>query len=54
MITTRPYRDAMSSADAMEELRAKSGTQFDPRVVEALLERLGAVSAWPASVASAT
>jgi diguanylate cyclase (GGDEF)-like protein len=54
MITTRPYRDAMSSADAMDELRAKSGTQFDPQVVEALLERLGAVSAWPASVASVT
>ena len=42
MITTRPYRDAMSPADASAELRAKSGTQFDPQVVEALLERLGA------------
>jgi diguanylate cyclase (GGDEF)-like protein/putative nucleotidyltransferase with HDIG domain len=45
MITTRPYRDAMSPEHAAAELRAKSGTQFDPRVVEALLERLGAVSA---------
>jgi diguanylate cyclase (GGDEF)-like protein len=52
MITTRPYREAMSSADAMEELRAKSGTQFDPQVVEALLERLGAVSPLRASAAS--
>ena len=44
MITTRPYRDAMSDAVALEELRDKAGTQFDPQVVEALLETLGGVS----------
>ncbi len=44
MITTRPYREAMSAEDAIAELRAKSGTQFDPQVVGALLERLGAIS----------
>jgi diguanylate cyclase (GGDEF)-like protein/putative nucleotidyltransferase with HDIG domain len=44
MITTRPYREAMSIERATAELREKSGTQFDPQVVEALLERLGAVS----------
>ena len=44
MITTRPYREAMSDADATAELRDKAGTQFDPQVVEALLETLGAVS----------
>jgi HD-GYP domain-containing protein (c-di-GMP phosphodiesterase class II) len=56
MITTRPYRDAMSPEHAAAELRAKSGTQFDPRVVAALLERLGAVSgaASGASAASAS
>jgi diguanylate cyclase (GGDEF)-like protein len=41
MITTRPYRTAMSKEDAMAELEGKSGTQFDPQVIQALLERLG-------------
>jgi HD domain len=36
MTTNRPYRNAMSSAEALEELRAGAGTQFDPTVVEAL------------------
>ena len=49
MITTRPYREAMSTEHATAELRAKAGTQFDPEVVEALLERLGAVCAVPAA-----
>jgi HD-GYP domain-containing protein (c-di-GMP phosphodiesterase class II) len=40
MITTRPYREAMSAEDAVAELRDKSGTQFDPQVVAALLKRL--------------
>jgi diguanylate cyclase (GGDEF)-like protein/putative nucleotidyltransferase with HDIG domain len=44
MITTRPYRAAMSPRDAVAELRAQSGTQFDPDVVCALLQRLGAAS----------
>jgi len=30
----------MSDADAVEELRLNAGTQFDPRVVEALLGAL--------------
>jgi putative nucleotidyltransferase with HDIG domain len=37
MTTTRPYRRAMSVATATTELVKHSGTQFDPRVVEALL-----------------
>ena len=36
MITTRPYRRALSTADALAELRRCSGTQFDPVVVRAL------------------
>ena len=36
MTTNRPYRNAMSPADALEELRAGAGTQFDPAVVKAL------------------
>jgi HD-GYP domain-containing protein (c-di-GMP phosphodiesterase class II) len=42
--TTRPYRVARSSAEALEELRHHSGTQFDPAVVDAL----GRVLARPA------
>ncbi len=40
MITTRPYREAMPPAHAIAELRAGSGTQFDPDVVAALLAAL--------------
>jgi diguanylate cyclase (GGDEF)-like protein len=41
MTTARPYRRAMAKADALAELRARSGTQFDPQVVDALLDLLG-------------
>ncbi len=37
MTTDRPYRDAMPREDAIAELRKNSGTQFEPRVVEALV-----------------
>jgi len=36
MTTDRPYRGAMAPEKALAELEANSGTQFDPRVVEAL------------------
>src|SRR6266480_4417221 len=36
MTSDRSYRKAMPIADALAELRRSSGTQFDPRVVEAL------------------
>jgi HD-GYP domain-containing protein (c-di-GMP phosphodiesterase class II) len=36
MITTRPYRKAMNTTDALAELQRCAGTQFDPDVVEAL------------------
>jgi two-component system cell cycle response regulator len=35
MTTDRPYRETVSEHDAIEELRACAGTQFDPMVVEA-------------------
>jgi len=38
MVTTRPYRPAMSVADARAELLANRGTQFDPDVVDVILE----------------
>jgi HD-GYP domain-containing protein (c-di-GMP phosphodiesterase class II) len=41
MTTTRPYRDAMTFAGARAELRENRGTQFDPRVVDALLLLVG-------------
>jgi diguanylate cyclase (GGDEF)-like protein len=41
MITDRPYRAALSPAEAAAELRRGAGTQFDPGVVEALLDLLG-------------
>jgi diguanylate cyclase (GGDEF)-like protein/putative nucleotidyltransferase with HDIG domain len=39
MTSDRPYREGMSVADAMAELRRCAGTQFEPRIVDAL-ERL--------------
>jgi HD-GYP domain-containing protein (c-di-GMP phosphodiesterase class II) len=35
MTTDRPYRAAMSVAEALEELRREAGRQFDPNVVKA-------------------
>jgi HD-GYP domain-containing protein (c-di-GMP phosphodiesterase class II) len=40
MTSTRAYRKALSQDVAFDELRAKSGTQFDPECVEALIEVL--------------
>jgi HD-GYP domain-containing protein (c-di-GMP phosphodiesterase class II) len=40
MITARPYREPMTRAEAVEELRRSAGTQFDPVVVDALLVEL--------------
>ncbi|MDP3791290.1 MAG: HD domain-containing protein [Candidatus Omnitrophota bacterium] len=35
MTTTRPYRKKKSSEEALQELKSKSGTQFDPVIVSA-------------------
>src|SRR4051794_28263895 len=37
MTSPRPYRDALSREQAVAELAAHAGTQFDPRVVDALV-----------------
>jgi len=41
MTTPRPYRPAMSREEAIDQLRAGSGTTYDPDVVDALLDLLG-------------
>lgn len=38
MTSDRPYRKAMSTIEALNEILRCSGTQFDPRVVEAFLD----------------
>lgn len=40
MTSERSYRKALTPSQACDELRANAGTQFDPRVVEALLRRV--------------
>jgi diguanylate cyclase (GGDEF)-like protein len=41
MTVARPYRAAMSPEEAVAELRRGAGVQFDPDVVDALLDLLG-------------
>jgi len=51
MVTDRPYRRAMPTADALAELRSCSGEQFDPAVAAAfcaLAEELEAAAPLPA------
>ncbi len=38
MTTNRPYRKALPVDTALEEIKKNSGTQFDPKVVEAFLK----------------
>jgi HD-GYP domain-containing protein (c-di-GMP phosphodiesterase class II) len=38
MTTDRPYRSAMPLEAAVAELRANTGTQFDPKIVDALIK----------------
>ena len=44
MTSTRPYRDAMSHDVAIAELRRVSGSQLDPRCVDAFIASFGAES----------
>ncbi|MTI81105.1 MAG: diguanylate cyclase [Firmicutes bacterium] len=40
MTSNRPYRQAMTSEQAIYELRKCSGTQFDPQLVEIFIEKI--------------
>ena len=42
MTTDRPYRKAMPRADAIAELHSNAGSQFEPRIVDALIRVLDA------------
>jgi HD-GYP domain-containing protein (c-di-GMP phosphodiesterase class II) len=48
MTSHRPYRFAMPAAKALAEIRDHSGTQFDPKVVDALI---GILDGDPARIA---
>ena len=52
MTEDRPYRKAMPVADAVEELKRFSGTQFDPTVVDAFLAVLKRTGRYPALAAA--
>jgi HD-GYP domain-containing protein (c-di-GMP phosphodiesterase class II) len=38
MTSDRPYRRAMSTSDALDELKRNAGTQFDPALVEVAID----------------
>lgn len=38
MTSDRPYRTARTIEEAVQELRANAGTQFDPAIVAALID----------------
>jgi HD-GYP domain-containing protein (c-di-GMP phosphodiesterase class II) len=38
--TRRPYRDAWSSGEALEYIRARSGSEFDPVIAAAFIEMM--------------
>ncbi|MDZ7762201.1 MAG: hypothetical protein U5L00_18350 [Desulfovermiculus sp.] len=40
MTNERPYRQAMSSKEALQELRDSAGSQFDPVLVEVFIQIL--------------
>jgi two-component system cell cycle response regulator len=48
MVTNRTYRRAFDRSRAISEVRRSSGTQFDPKVVEAFVSALEAVGGPPA------
>jgi HD-GYP domain-containing protein (c-di-GMP phosphodiesterase class II) len=49
MTSHRVYRNAVSPAEALAELRRCAGTQFDPRIVDAFCAVVGAERAGKAA-----
>ncbi len=49
MVVDRPYRKALTQDEAIEQLRACAGTQFDPHLVEVFVGALERQAAQPAS-----
>src|SRR5579862_5657750 len=47
MTTTRAYRDALTHAEAVKELRDSAGTQFDPALVEMFIATIPALAVVP-------
>jgi diguanylate cyclase (GGDEF)-like protein len=47
MVTPRPYRQKVSSAEALEELKNKAGSQFDTAVVKAFIRALPSTKSKP-------
>ena len=45
MLLARPYRDAISSTEALLELRRCAGREFDPRIVQAFADLISAMGA---------
>jgi putative two-component system response regulator len=52
LLTDRSYRSAFSVEDAVAVMRDGTGTQFDPEIVNALLDNLEAALAIRGSVAA--
>jgi diguanylate cyclase (GGDEF)-like protein len=47
MVNDRPYKRAMSHAEAIEELRRHAGTQFDPELVTVFCDLFAAIAPEP-------
>jgi diguanylate cyclase (GGDEF)-like protein len=54
LLADRPYQPGISAAEAIAELRRCAGAQFDPAVVDALVDALGSAASGPSTPAPAS